>query len=214
MVNIAILDDETVIHQSVQSIINSINEYEELQITQKSFLSSEDFLNDTEILKYDILILDIELPGVNGIELAERLRDARANLYIVFLTSYENYMKDAFGLNVYQYMLKQDMNQDLKPAIIKLISILIKKKSKKILVKSEEGEILLNEDEIVCVIYENRHPVFYTMEHRYIVLGKTMLAVYDMLNPLIFTQPVNISQYKFKSTRKVKDDSIVKPTFI
>lgn len=63
----------------------------------------------------DLLFMDIHLPEVNGIELAERLIQCKPHLHIVFVTAYDNYAIKAFELNALDYMLKPvSMNRLLK----------------------------------------------------------------------------------------------------
>lgn len=54
----------------------------------------------------DIAFLDIEMPGMSGLELAKRLKDLHPDAHIVFVTSYEQYAIDAFALHATGYLLK------------------------------------------------------------------------------------------------------------
>lgn len=54
----------------------------------------------------DIVFLDIHIPGISGIELAEILLEGQPNLQIVFVTAYENFAIQAFELNALDYILK------------------------------------------------------------------------------------------------------------
>jgi len=54
----------------------------------------------------DLAFLDIELPDIKGIELAERLREIKPDLAIVFITAHQEYSLDAFKLYAFDYILK------------------------------------------------------------------------------------------------------------
>lgn len=56
--------------------------------------------------KPDIVFLDIEMPGINGVELAEKLLEERPQQEIVFVTAYNEYAVKAFELNALDYLLK------------------------------------------------------------------------------------------------------------
>ncbi|MDU5949088.1 MAG: response regulator, partial [Paenibacillus macerans] len=56
--------------------------------------------------RVDVLFLDISLPEINGIELAERILEARPEIHIVFVTAYDEYAIKAFELNALDYVLK------------------------------------------------------------------------------------------------------------
>ena len=50
--------------------------------------------------------LDIEMPGMNGIELTEKLREIRPDLVVIFITGYENYTLDALKVKADYYLTK------------------------------------------------------------------------------------------------------------
>ena len=66
--------------------------------------SAEEFLNEEK--DGDILLLDIELEGLSGIELKNFLESRGIDIKIIFLTNYEEYMRDAFGINVCGFLNK------------------------------------------------------------------------------------------------------------
>ncbi len=54
----------------------------------------------------DLVFLDIELPDMRGIELADRMREIKPDLAIVFITAHQEYSLDAFKLYAFDYILK------------------------------------------------------------------------------------------------------------
>lgn len=68
------------------------------------------FCNGEELIQkdkpYDIIFLDVEMPGLNGMETAAILRKKRRRDAIVFLTAYEEFMPAAFEVNAFRYLLK------------------------------------------------------------------------------------------------------------
>lgn len=71
----------------------------------------------------DIAILDIEMPGVDGLELAGRLNSLAPNCKIIFLSSYQNYMQSAYYTDHVWFVLKQDIQKHLKPALEKALAL-------------------------------------------------------------------------------------------
>lgn len=110
MLKVVLCDDNT----------NAIREYAELisQIAQKNQLDIVISCMDSgESLLFhyvdapeqiDILYLDILMDKTDGMEAARKLRDCGCNAQIVFLTSCEDYVYDAFDVNAVQYLLKGD----------------------------------------------------------------------------------------------------------
>ncbi len=72
------------------------------------YASAEPLLSDIETDKkqFDIFILDIYLPGQNGLEAARRIRAANKNAVLIFLSTSEEFYREAFDLYAFQYLIK------------------------------------------------------------------------------------------------------------
>ena len=72
----------------------------------------------------DLIILDIAMPNLNGIEAAKRIRVSHPQVKILFLSMHKNpaYAQQAQKLGVAGYLLKEEMEQDLPAAIIQIRS--------------------------------------------------------------------------------------------
>lgn len=82
----------------------------------KAFNSPVSFLKEVSDLEVDFCILDIEMPEMNGIELAKLLRGK----HLIFTTAYKDYATEAFDLNVVDYVLKPVQKERLFQAIQKV----------------------------------------------------------------------------------------------
>ncbi|HET6558164.1 MAG TPA: response regulator [Prolixibacteraceae bacterium] len=75
------------------------------------------FMKEFPVLEFDLCILDIEMPGINGIELAGMLNDKA----VIFTTAYKEYATDAFDLNAIDYVIKPVKFERLKQAVNKAV---------------------------------------------------------------------------------------------
>lgn len=66
-----------------------------------------------ESMHYDIYILDIEMPKINGLELAGKIRQIDSEGYIIFITSHLEFMMEGYDYNAYQYIPKGKMKEKL-----------------------------------------------------------------------------------------------------
>src|SRR6185437_15642924 len=57
-------------------------------------------------LHYDVVFLDVEMPGLTGVEAAPDVRDRRDPPAVVFVTAHEHYAVDAFAVEAFDYLLK------------------------------------------------------------------------------------------------------------
>ena len=56
---------------------------------------------------YDVFILDIEMQGMNGLELAQKIREKDSNCLIIFLTNYSQYVFSVFEVITFDFLPKQ-----------------------------------------------------------------------------------------------------------
>lgn len=75
---------------------------------------------------YDIALLDIQMPGINGLDAAKQIRDLKGKCEIIFLTAFDefNYAKKAIQVKALDYLLKPIVDKELEATIEEAISIL------------------------------------------------------------------------------------------
>lgn len=76
----------------------------------------------------DVLFLDIQMPGTNGIKLADTLRSLKTPPVVVFVTAFSEYAAEAFGLNAVDYLLKPVETGRLEQALTKIEQALAARK--------------------------------------------------------------------------------------
>lgn len=86
----------------------------ELEIV-KTFNNPQKLLTDIPDLEFDLLISDIEMPGMDGLHLAEMLSDKM----VIFCTAYKDYAADAFNIDAVDYITKPVKLERLQKAISK-----------------------------------------------------------------------------------------------
>ncbi len=145
-----LLDDELPSLKYLKLLCQQIPEIEVI----KAFNSSLDFLAQHADIEFDLLITDIEMPHIKGLELAGRIK----NKAIIFTTAYGEYAADAFDLQVIDYVRKPLKLERLKQAIAK-VSIwqrnTIPTEKAFIQVNSDKGKYLLYFDRIHFITTSN-----------------------------------------------------------
>lgn len=79
-----------------------------------SFLNPLEALKDSKDKKIDIVFLDIEMPGINGIELAKELKKSNPLINIIFVTAYNDYAIDAYKVHASGYLSKPVKAENIK----------------------------------------------------------------------------------------------------
>ncbi len=72
----------------------------------------------------DLILLDIEMPGSSGMELAEKIKPCLPNVKIIFITSHIEYAIDAFELAIFRYVPKEDTGKRLPAAIVDAVKLI------------------------------------------------------------------------------------------
>lgn len=111
-----LLDDELPGLTYLRTLCEQIPEIEVV----KAFNDPLVFMKEVNSLDFDFCILDIEMPGLNGLEVAGQLN----NKPVIFTTAYKEYASDAFDLNAVDYIRKPIQKERLEKAINKLIQVL------------------------------------------------------------------------------------------
>ena len=75
-------------------------------IIVSTFSSGTKLLQAHKTTPFDIVLLDIEMPETDGMQIAKLLRDIDDHLYIIFTTSYPEYMQDSFEVQPFQFLTK------------------------------------------------------------------------------------------------------------
>lgn len=126
MIHIAICDDDAEMVAGHKNVVEECLKQSESAGQITTYTSSDNILYDiTEDDKfYDLVLLDIEMPGFSGMEVAEKIKPFLPNAKVIFITSHIEYAIDAFELFVFRYVPKQDKDRRLPLAVSDAIRLL------------------------------------------------------------------------------------------
>lgn len=138
-ITIALCDDDSEQIKNLRLLIGKWAESKSFAVNISGYESGEQFLFEYPDDPCNLLLLDIEMNGINGMELAKKLRASRDMLPIVFITGYSDYMSDGYDVEALHYLLKP-VAED------KLFAVLDRYAAK----HGRTAEIILNTSEGVC----------------------------------------------------------------
>ena len=107
------VDDERLLMEDTVSLLGELPQID----TAKGFTRAADALAWLETNAADIAFLDIDMPGMSGMELAVQIKTRWPQMSIVFLTGYPQYAMDAFELRASGYILKPASKERLEQEI-------------------------------------------------------------------------------------------------
>lgn len=107
MIKIAICDDENVIVNQIENIILEVCRRENIPVNIDAFYSGETLEKQIAIgTIYDLIFLDIQMRGEDGITAAENIRKMDDNVLLIYVSGYDRYMMDLFRLDVFGFIKK------------------------------------------------------------------------------------------------------------
>ena len=148
---IAICDDNSIDRDYLSSVVTEWAAGREHTVQAETFPSAEAFLfhyaNEKD---YDILLLDIEMKDMNGIELAKRIRLNNAWVQIVFITGYPDFISEGYEVSALHYLMKPAKKEKLFQVLDKAAGLL-QKKERNILLQMGSESIRIPADAIIYV---------------------------------------------------------------
>lgn len=184
--NIGICDDEEIILDKISQLIN--DKFKEINCDY----NINKFNDPMELIEYysqeyfDIVFLDIDMPKINGIELAQNIKIKSPNTIIIFITSKDELVYESLKVQPFRFIRKSKLTEEISEAIVEANRFLESNSYKiKIITDNKTFEIDINS---ILYIESNRN---------YIIINA-----------------VNNKQYKFKDSINQKEHELEDYGFI
>ena len=168
MISIGIIDDEQVYLDKIKDIL--ITNFDDIRVY--SYNSASKIDNDL-----DFILLDIDMPDIDGIIFSKQHRNYR----IVFVTNYDTRIKEAFGPNVYGYVSKGNLEEELVEKVKEVIEVI--KCDYYVTFKVNGIDINIRIDDIIYCQYLGNHIVSIVYHDKKININNSSLKkVKEVLN--------------------------------
>ena len=147
-----------------------------------------------------LVLLDVEMPGVSGVDCARELQDSDPHTILIFATAHDKYMADAFEVYAFDYLLKPFKAERALATLERAKSVLRTREdaarsakpveprpqSGRILLKHRDGVSVINMEDILLVQREERATVLYTVNDGRYVTGDSLADIEARLDPAFF----------------------------
>lgn len=168
--NIFLCDDNIEHLHSLSHTILQLSTERHIQLTQ--FSSSQELLDylyktDNSNVQFpDLILMDIEMPEIDGITLGKKIKEISCDIRLVFVTAFAEYAIKGYEANAFRYLLKPVSCDDFRKLFADLEAE--NAKAKKIIIKSGDREILLPIHDIIYISAEDKYTIVYTKNNYYI----------------------------------------------
>ena len=114
-IRVLLVDDHEIARRSIRSVLSRQADLDVIGETA----DGEEAVRKAEVLHPAIILLDITLPGISGIQAARQIRVVSPNSRIIFVSQHDSIQtaKDALSVGAHGYVVKSDAGRDLLPAI-------------------------------------------------------------------------------------------------
>lgn len=160
---IAVIDDTKEERERLAAFIKESCTTSRIVCTLDEFESGEAFLAEFESEKYDAAFIDIYMPGINGMDTAQKIRESGDGCLIIFCTTSVEHAVQSYRVRAFDYLLKPYTDEQLAD-IFKACMRALKNRSAFIEVKSgwENAKVML--DDIIFTDYYNHYIQIHTAE--------------------------------------------------
>jgi two-component system response regulator AlgR len=158
MWNILIIDDEQPARDRLRRLVNAIPDFR----VAGEAVNGTDALEKIRELSPDILLLDISMPGMDGMALARVLQEGGASPAVVFCTAYQDQALNAFEVEAVDYVVKPVRAERLEKALEKAGRYLggdgEQEEEKHFLRSTVGGKVVLTPiSRVVCLVAEDKY---------------------------------------------------------
>lgn len=148
---VAIVDGEKVIREQIKKLAVKY----EPDCNVKYYETGEELLAEGK--KFDVLFLDIQMEGMNGIDTARALREKQEDMVVIFITGVKEYVFEAFDVSAFHYLLKPVEEKKFSEVFERAKKEVEKRTTqgqKNIFIKTRNRSFTINHDNILYI--ENR----------------------------------------------------------
>jgi DNA-binding LytR/AlgR family response regulator len=157
---IAICDDEIIFQKHLEVFLNSY--YKSLDIIIESFSSGEELLQKYRTgCLFDLLFLDIEMAGLDGISTAKKIREYDSKEMIVFLTSHTEFAMEGYEVNAIRFLRKPLQESKLLETLLEANSRI--QQRKKLILHTNSEDLAIELDNIIYIESMKNDIFFYVL---------------------------------------------------
>lgn len=207
MLRIAVVEDDLDMNELIQSYIRQYQQEHQLQI------SIAVFHNGSEIARpynpvYDIILLDIEMPGMDGMEAARRIREQDPDVVLMFITNIAQYAVEGYSVGALDFVLKPLDYYGFSLRLTRAIDRAKRRAGDRILLALPGRSVLLDVREIHYVDIQN-HMLCYHTEQGDFTLRGTMKVAEEQLASHHFARCNYWYLVNLRHVTEVRRDAVV-----
>ena len=163
LIRVAICEDDDQDLASIRAYLSRFEAEKECSFMVEHFSNPVSFL-DNYHSKYDLVLMDIDMPYLNGMETARRLRKLDSNVVLVFVTNLANYAIEGYSVDAMDYILKPVSYYEFSMKMMRVLRSLLDAQRDYIVIPSRISSTRLPLDELIYIETKGHRVVFHTLK--------------------------------------------------
>mgnify|MGYP000387042383 CR=1 FL=1 len=125
---IVICDDDELFNEIMSEKLSTVLNKNQIKYNITTFFNGSELitaLNDS-LNRFDVVFLDVDMPGVNGENIAQYINSSKASIPVIFVTNYDDFVFSSFKYRPFGFLRKSHVDSELEEAVIRLDNYLSK----------------------------------------------------------------------------------------
>ena len=183
MFNVSICDDSKYDIDKIKNALGMFSKRKHVELSISEFSNPEMLMYEIEDGKIaDIFILDVEMPNMDGFELADKIREHTETSIIIFLTSHDEMASMGYKSKALRYVIKLNLERDIEEALDSAIAEISNVNDKTITLHHYNDYWRIAYKDIICVTRISRQLVITTRLLGDITDNRGIKEFFDMLS--------------------------------
>lgn len=162
---IAICDDEERFQLQLKDLIE--HTYKSIDVLVDVFADGHKLLERFDATPYEVVFLDIEMPAMDGITLAKKIRERSESTFIVFLTSHVEYALEGYEVNALRYLTKPVREDKLREVLKYVMDKSVSKRQ--LMIRTDGEDLRLDLREVLYLEAQNQYVSVHATSGEYVV---------------------------------------------
>lgn len=163
MLQIAICDDEPLLLHEIRRITEDCLQRQQTFSILSAYTDGKTLLYEIQDGKrFDLLLLDIEMPDVSGMELAKQIHGLLPDALVIFVTAHYKYAVDAYELHIFRYIPKNQLKERLPHALKDAVSLLEIQNTDSYIITSQNRFERIPLKEILFIEKDGKNAIIHT----------------------------------------------------
>lgn len=206
-VKVAVVDDSREDAKQIKGFLERFQTEHDIRIDITVFFASFDFLEKYRGT-YDVIFLDIEMPGSNGMEVAREIRTKDEAVGIIFVTSMAQYAIEGYEVNAIDFMVKPVKYFNFSVKLEKAFRFYQSRKQVDLLISNKNGIRRIHASDILYIEKNRDNLLFHTKEESFEERG-SIKAIKEKLIGLPFEECISGCLVNLNCVKRVGKDTIL-----